>query len=155
MYIYLPVGKRAYFEIYSERFVFNGNTCLLLFIGAFQITVSIQKSCMYTVKFSGWLRVNSKQQHQHFLPCPALPDPGDCARPREAAVFQAANDAFETIITCATDSSFATLRKRKRDEYYNQEVRYCDMWIKWLCQIWTRLKRDFRQIALIKRPLLF
>lgn len=58
---------------------------------------------------------------------PALLDPGDCARPREAAVFQAANDAFETIITCATDSSFATLRKRKRDEYYNQEVRYCDM----------------------------
>lgn len=53
MYIYLPVGKRDYFEIYSERFVFNGNTCLLLFIGAFQITVSIQKSCMYTVKFSG------------------------------------------------------------------------------------------------------
>lgn len=61
------------------------------------------------------------------LTLPALPDPGDCARPPEAAVFQAANDAFETIITCATDTSFATLRKRKRDEYYNQEVRYCDM----------------------------
>lgn len=29
MYIYLPVGKRAYFEIYSERFVFNKNTCFL------------------------------------------------------------------------------------------------------------------------------
>lgn len=53
MYIYLLAGKRAYFEIYSERFVFNGNKSLLLFIGAFQITVSIPKSCMYTVKFSG------------------------------------------------------------------------------------------------------
>lgn len=39
MYIYLPVGKRAYFEIYSERYVFNENTCFLMFIGAFQITV--------------------------------------------------------------------------------------------------------------------
>lgn len=36
MYIYLPVGKRAYFEIYSERFVFNKNTCFFyIFIGGF------------------------------------------------------------------------------------------------------------------------
>lgn len=72
-----------------------------------------------------WLTTGKLKTTEPTLP--ALPDPGDCARPREAAVFQAANDAFETIITCATDSSFATLRKRKRDEYYNQEVRYCDV----------------------------
>lgn len=39
MYIYLPVCKRAHFDIYSKRFTFNGNTCFLMFIGAFQITV--------------------------------------------------------------------------------------------------------------------
>lgn len=72
-----------------------------------------------------WLTTGNLKLTEPTLP--ALPDPGDCARPREAAVFQAAHDAFETIITCATDSSFATLRKRKRNEYYNQEVRYCDI----------------------------
>lgn len=37
MYIYLPVGKRAYFEIYSERFVFNKNTCFFIYLsGAFK-----------------------------------------------------------------------------------------------------------------------
>lgn len=52
-----------------------------------------------------WLTTGKLKTTEPTLP----PDPGVCARPREAAVFQAANDAFETIIT-ATYSSFATLR---------------------------------------------
>lgn len=45
---------------------------------------------------------------------PGLPDPGDCTEPREAAAFQAANDAVETIVTSTTDSLLSTPRKRKR-----------------------------------------
>lgn len=50
---------------------------------------------------------------------PGLPDPGDCTEPREAAAFQAANDAVETIVTSTTDSLLSTPRKRKRGEYNN------------------------------------
>lgn len=50
---------------------------------------------------------------------PGLPDPGDCTEPREAAVFPAANDAVETIISSTTDSPLSTPRKRNRGEYNN------------------------------------
>lgn len=36
IYIYIPVGKRAYFEIYSVRYIFNENTCFLCLSGHFK-----------------------------------------------------------------------------------------------------------------------
>ncbi len=50
---------------------------------------------------------------------PGLPDPGDCTEPREAAAFQAANDAVETVLVLPIDSPLSTSKKRKRGEYNN------------------------------------